>query len=46
MFYIGFQPRVREMYLVSAITRPSSTQAILVVMAPMSTTQALEIPAP
>src|SRR6266508_4421474 len=33
-------------YLVSDNTRPSSTQAILVFIAPISTTQALEIPAP
>lgn len=33
-------------YLVSATTKPSSTQAMLVFTTPMSTTQAFEIPAP
>ena len=32
--------------LVSGTTIPSSTHAILTVVAPMSTTQALDIPAP
>lgn len=33
-------------YLVSAITKPSSTHAMLVVTAPISTTHALDMPAP
>ena len=32
--------------LVSGITKPSSTHAMLVVVAPMSTTQPLEMPEP
>ena len=35
-----------DKYLVSGSTSPSSTQAMLVVVAPMSTTHAFEIPAP
>jgi hypothetical protein len=36
----------RTPYLVSGNTIPSSTQAIFVVVAPMFTTQAFDIPAP